>query len=154
MNTYERESIGNIILMKNIVFPNHEGNKHEIDHSWKNGRPCIIIYSDENYDYFLPIKSTITDIKYLYHYIPLSENNLLYKELNRFGKYNKKKYSKIETKGYINIETIYKTPISWHDEIGKVKFKTYKTIIDRLKEYHKKKDLNAVFKEATIIKGR
>lgn len=154
MNTYERETIGNIILMRNIVFQNPDDKKNELDHSWKEGRPCIIIYSDEEYDYFLPIKSNITDPKYEYHYIPISEKNLLYKNIKLFRKNNINKLSQKETKGYINLETIYKTPISWHDEIGKVKLKTYKTIINRLKEYHKNKNLEVVFKEATIIKGR
>ena len=125
MNTYENEAIGNIILMRNIIFTNSEENKHEIDHSWKKGRPCIIIYSDENYDYFLPIKSHITDSKYKEHYISLSENDLLYKDVNRFGKFNRRKFSNIIVQGYINLETIYKTPICWHDGIGKVTYEKY-----------------------------
>ena len=154
MNTYEKEVIGNIIVMKNIVFPNSQGSKHEIDHSWEKGRPCIIIYSDENYDYFLPLKSHITDTKYIEHYVPLSEDELLYKDVNRFGQYNSKKYSKITVKGFVNLETIYKTPISWHDEIGKINYEKYIEIINALKKYINDKDLETILNSATIIKGR
>ena len=63
MNTYEKEAIGNIILMRNIVFTNSTNKPQEIDHSWKRGRPCLIIYSDDEYDYFLTIKSSISDTK-------------------------------------------------------------------------------------------
>lgn len=154
MNTYEKEAIGNIILMKNIIFPNFQGSKHEIDHSWKKGRPCIIIYSDEDYDYFLPLKSCISDPKYKNHYIPLSEDDLLYKDVIRFGKHNNKKYFKINTKGFVNLETIYKTPISWHDEIGKVKYEKYIEIINGIKIYLKNSDLERILNSATIIKGR
>lgn len=154
MNTYEKEAIGNIVLVRNIVFKNAEDKKQVLDHSWKGGRPCIIIYSDKNYDYFLPIKSNITDSKYQVHYVPLSEDNLLYKNINMHRKDHKNKFSQIETKGYVNLETIYKIPISGHDEIGKIEFKTYKTIISKLLEYYKKEDLNKLFEEAKIIKGR
>lgn len=154
MNTYERETIGNIILMRNIIFQNPDDKKSELDHSWKEGRPCIIIYSDEEFDYFLPIKSNITDSKFEYHYIPINEKNILYKSIKMFRKNNINKLFKKETKGYINLETIYKTPISWHDEIGKITFKKYKSIIQRLKEYYKVKELNKLFEEAKKIKGR
>lgn len=154
MNTYEKEAIGKIILMRNIVFNNSKASKYEIDHSWRNGRPCLIIYSDDEYDYFLTMKSSISDTKYEKHYVPLDESNLLYKDINRFDKNNLKKLSKIIVKGYINFETIYKTPISWHDEIGKISFKKYKEVIDKIKEYYKTEDLNTLFKEAKTIKGR
>ena len=58
MNTYEREAIGNIILIKNIIFKNTANKKKEVDHAWKFGRPCLVIYSDEQYDYILTITST------------------------------------------------------------------------------------------------
>ena len=154
MNAYENGVIGNIILMKNIVFTNNINIKktHEIDHSWRTGRPCLIIYSDDEYDYFLPIKSYITDIKYQNHYASLNESNLLYKDINKLSKYNFKKNSNRVVKGYINFETIYKTPVSWHEGIGKISFEKYKEIIDEIKEYYKLEDLNTVFKEAKTIK--
>ena len=78
MNAYEKGVIGNIIIMKNIVFTNSINVKktHEIDHSWRTGRPCLIIYSDDEYDYFLTIKSHITDTKYQNHYASLNESEL------------------------------------------------------------------------------
>ena len=69
MNKYENETIGNIILMKNIVFTNERKNTHEIDHSWRTGRPCLIIYSDNEYDYFLTMKSSITNTKFQKYYV-------------------------------------------------------------------------------------
>ena len=154
MNAYEKGVIGNIIIMKNIVFTNSINIKktYEIDHSWRTGRPCLIIYSDDEYDYFLPIKSYITDIKYQNHYASLNESNLLYKDINKLSKYNFKKNSNRVVKGYINFETIYKTPVSWHEGIGKISFEKYKEIIDEIKEYYKLEDLNTVFKEAKTIK--
>ena len=154
MNTYEKEAIGNIILIKNIVFSNHQKTKREIDHSWETGRPCIIIYSDENYDYFLPIKSSISQPKYQRHYIPLNEQELLYRQTKRLNDYNQKKYAKIETKGYINLETIYKIPISGHDEIGKITYEKYIEVINSIKEYQKGKNLEFILNDATIVKGR
>ena len=58
MKRYEREAIGDIVIIKNIIFKNKvkEGKK-ETDHSWEQGRPCIIIYNDDEYDYFLTMKS-------------------------------------------------------------------------------------------------
>lgn len=154
MDTYERDTIGSIILMKNIVFQNANNKKNELDHSWQKGRPCIIIYSDEEYDYFLPITSNISNPKFYYHYVPLSDDNLLYKDMNLSRKYNINKLYQRKTEGYINLETIYRTPISWHDEIGKVNFNQYKFLIQRLREYYKGKNLNELFEEAKIIKGR
>ena len=84
----------------------------------------------------------------------LDESNILYKDVNRFGKNNLKKLSKIIVKGYINFETIYKTPISWHDEIGKISFEKYKEVIDKIKAYYKIEDINTLFKESKTIKGR
>ena len=57
-------------------------------------------------------------------------------------------------KYYIDFETIYKTPVSWHEGIGKISFEKYKEIIKKIKEYYKIEDLNTLFKEAKAIKGR
>ena len=46
MNSYEREAIGDIVIIKGLVFENTAIGKKEPDHAWKDGRPCMIIYSD------------------------------------------------------------------------------------------------------------
>ena len=51
MNSYEREAIGDIVIVKGIVFENTAIGKKEPDHAWKDGRPCMIIYSDNELDY-------------------------------------------------------------------------------------------------------
>ena len=154
MNTYEREAIGNIIIMRNIVFQNNINGRKEIDHAWKSGRPCVIIYSDDKYDYFLTLKSNITHSQQESHYFPLNENNFLYRNISRYGKYNIKDMRKRKTKGEVNLESIYKAPISGHDEIGKITFETYKQIIDKLKDYHKMENLDEIITKAKISKGR
>ena len=154
MNTYEREPIGNIIIIKNLIFPNTVTNKKEIDHAWRNGRPCIIIHSDNDYDYILALKTNITDEKFGYHYFPLRKSNFLHQNISRYSNYNIKKRNNIETHGTINLQNIYKIPISGHDITAKITFETYKAIITKLKEYHQKENLNEIITNAQHIGGR
>lgn len=148
MAAYTRETIGNIVIIRNIIFKNTHINKDEVDHAWQNGRPCIIIYSDEEYDYFLAIKSSSTEGRNPEQYIPIAEEDLLYK-----NKSTSKQIQLKTIKGNINLENIYKMPIHGHNEIGKVTFSAYRNIINRLIEYYKKEDLGTVFKNAKIIHG-
>ena len=154
MNSYEREAIGNIVIIKNIIFENTTINKNEIDHAYKFGRPCIIIYSDDEYDYLLPIKSSNNNEKYENHYFTINESNVLHRLVNRYSNWNKKKRSKIETKGVINLENVYRVPISGHDEICKVSFETFKNVITELKRYHKKEKIDEIIITAKNIRGR
>lgn len=150
MNKYEQDAIGKIIIVRNIVFSSTKIIKKEIDHAWKNGRPCIIIYSDDEYDYFLPIKSNVTK-KFNYQYFILNENGLLDRNIHKYSK------SKVNNShsftGAINLDTIYKIPISGHDEVGKVTWETFKNIVEKLKEYHQNDNLQEIINRAEIMRG-
>lgn len=154
MNTYEREIIGNIVIVKNIIFKNIVINKNELDHSYKYGRPCIIIYSDEEYDYLLTLTSQNKGNQS--NYLKLEEEDLLPITFHRFYKEDvrKKQLHKMTLKGYINLENIYKMPISGHDEVGKVTFESFKNIISKLKKYHQKDSLEEIIANAKNIRGR
>lgn len=52
MIVYENDYIGKIVYIKNIVFAKEE---NKLDHAYNTGRPCLLIYSDEEYDYFLVV---------------------------------------------------------------------------------------------------
>jgi len=142
INTYETEAIGNIIIVCNIIFENSIIDKKEADHAWKNGRPCIIIYSDNEYDYILPIKSSTTKKQYDNQYIELKAEDLIYRK------------EKEITKGKINILTIYRIPISGHNKVNKVKFTKYKKIINVLKQYHRSENIDEIIKSSNSIRGR
>ncbi|MGM9882507.1 MAG: hypothetical protein ACI31S_06700 [Bacilli bacterium] len=152
MDTYERESIGNIIIVKNIIFKNTIINKNVPDHSFNYGRPCIIIYSDEKYDYLLTLTSK--EKEYPNQYFKLEENDLLPMEIYRYRKYDRKKSRQKKTTGFINLQNIYKIPISGHDLIGKVTFNTFKEVINKLKKYHKENSLKEIIVKAENIRGR
>lgn len=156
MSKYENEQIGKIVIIKNIIFQNNIRNKKEADHAWNVGRPCIIIYSDNEYDYILPLKKKIKDEKYDYHHFLLDDAKFLNQQITRIGKnnYNVKKANERTTEGAINLEKIYKIPISWHVETAKITFETYKELIEKLKEYHKVEDLNAILENAQSVRGR
>ena len=83
MNTYEREPIGNIIIIRNLIFQNTVKGQKEVDHAWKSGRPCIIIHSDNEYDYILALKTRVKDERYEHQHFPLSENCFLHQEISR-----------------------------------------------------------------------
>lgn len=150
MNKYEQDTIGKVILIRNIVFFNPDTKSKNLDHVWKKGRPCIIIYSDDEYDYFLPIKSNIKE-KFDHQYFMLSEKDLLNKDIHRYSK-SRTNYNHSLT-GSINLETIYKIPISGHDEVSKVSWETFKNIIEKLKEYHQSNNLEEIINRAEIMRG-
>ena len=143
MNTYEREVIGNIIIVRNMTFENTTINKQEFDHAWNSGRPCIIIYSDDEYDYFLTLTSNPEIIEaFEEHHLKLRKKDLLHH------------YSDKLTKGAIKLETVYKMPICGHRQLSKVKFETYKEIIYKLKTYHQNQNLDEILLNAKNVKGR
>ena len=149
MNTYKREVIGDIVIIQNLIFENSRTKQKEPDHAWKLGRPCIIIYSDNEYDYFLPMKTNIVHKKYEFHHFTLDENNFICEQINN---HNSKRRNK--TKGAVNLQHVYKIPIAGHETINKVTFETYKEIINKLKECHQKQNLNELLTNARYAKGR
>ena len=50
--------LGEIVIIKNIVFKKDRNTKKQVDHAWSSGRPCLILYSDEEYDYYLTLTSS------------------------------------------------------------------------------------------------
>lgn len=154
MNTYEREAIGNIVLIKNIIFENSSNKKKEIDHAWKFGRPCLIIYSDEQYDYILTITSTPKKIKYNCEHFALQIKHLIPKQVSRYSNHNFNRSKNKNIEGSITLDTIYKIPISGHEQLGKITFETYKTIINELKKLYQKETLDEIITKAQHIGGR
>ena len=73
-----------------------------LDHAWMLGRPCVIIYSDDVYDYFLTLSSSVTKKDYYYkiknRYFEFDESNFTFLQ----------KGAKL---GTFNIETIYQKRI-------------------------------------------
>jgi len=151
MNTYEREPIGNIIIIRNLIFQNTVRDQKEIDHAWKMGRPCLIIHSDADHDYILALKTNVTDEKFENHHFQLSKKDFL---PNRCNNHNIKSKNKREIHGAVNLQNVYKIPISGHKVIEKITFKTYKEIIAKLKEYHEKENLNEIIENAQTVRGR
>lgn len=151
MDTYEREVIGNIVIIQNLIFEDSRTKQKEPDHAWKLGRPCVIIYSDTEYDYFLPLKTNIVHERYEYHHFVLNENNFINEQTNN---HNSKKRKQIKTKGAVNLQHVYKMPIAGHKIINKITFETYKEIINKLKTCHQKQNLNEILINAKNAKGR
>lgn len=54
-------SVGSIIIVKNIIFKNGNGN---FDHSYKNGRPCLVISITDDKVYFVTLSSKNYGRKY------------------------------------------------------------------------------------------
>lgn len=149
MSRYEIESIGNIIMVKNLIFKNTITNKKEIDYAWELGRPCIIIYSDNEYDYFLTITTSQASEKFEYRYFKMENNDFMYLIKN---KNNKNKINKVSR--YINLKNIYKMPICGHEVVNKITFLKYREVITKLKKYHDDKKLIDIVKTATDVRKR
>lgn len=150
MDNYDRMLEGRITAINNFVFEDGK-----LDHAWKNGRLCLIIYADDEYEYVLPITHYVSEkLKSKYYYISddsfkekykrrLKETTLTYK--NKLDSKNKN-----EVSGYINLRNIYKVPIAYRNEIGKLKYKVYKNIIKKLNYLHKTESLEEVINERVI----
>lgn len=147
---YENDYIGKIVNIRGIVFDNYISNKKEVDHAYNTGRPCIIIYSDEEYDYFLTMSSSMNvhgqnfeffklnsdDYMYLYKYVGDSHKNVF--------------------EGYINLKKVYKKKVSGFgmDDKGKIKFEVYKKLMEKFKKYHNYKELNDICEKASELRTR
>ena len=151
MRTYDNEEIGKIVIIKNIIFENSVTNKKESDHAWKFGRPCLIIYSDDEYDYFLTLRTEIKYPRYKRQFYELTENDLLYKNKYRHNIYRAKTGRKKIFNSNVNLETVFKLPISGHDEVAKIKFDTYKDLIQEFEIFHKNKPIEEIMKKAKTL---
>ena len=149
MNSYEREVIGDIVIVKGIVFENATNGKKELDHAWKDGRPCMIIYSDDEIDYLLTLTSV--DREGSKQYFKINDEDILYKEDFKY-RYNRKNRINKSIKGYVNLENIYKIPISGHDKIGKVTFETYKDVFKAMKMHRPKQTIREMLNSAVSVR--
>lgn len=147
MKKYESDIIGKIVIIKNIIFENRINTKKETDHSWFNGRPCLIIYSDNEWDYFLTLKSNFNKDKFDNQFFELSSEDILSLYYR-----NRELRSAKEIKGVVNLQNVYKMPISGHDEVGKIEFETYKKIIEKLKKYHNNQSLDDILIKSKTIR--
>ncbi len=55
-------------------------------------------------------------------------------------------------KGYVNLESIYKMPISGHDKIGKVTFETYKNIFKAMKMRRPNQTIREILNNAVSVR--
>lgn len=147
---YDKELIGNIVNIKGLRFINTDTQKYEMDHAYKNGRPCLLIYSDDKYDYFLSLTSNKKRSKYKNEYYQLSNDS--YKYLYKYPFYGS--WKEKPTIGFANVKCVFKMPICGYGfgEIGKIKFSEYKNIINLFKEYHKVDDINEILENAISIR--
>lgn len=137
MNKNYNSPLGEIVIIKNIIFKDNL----DVDHSWNNGRPCLIIYSDEEYDYYL----TITSLKPKKEYFYLTEKEY-YNLRNKDFLYmiEDKKHGRLS--GLANLKYIYRKKISGYQTIGRLKEESYLNILKKFSEYQKK-DIEEVTKE-------
>lgn len=144
---YSNDYIGKIVILKNIVF---NRGKNKLDHAYKGGRPCLLIYSDEEYDYFLTITSEVKNKSYEFEYYKLNPDDFLYL-YNYRGDNSKVNFDYIH--GYVNMFEIYKKRISgygFHD-FGKIKLETFKDIMEKFKFLHNKENMEQIINKASIM---
>lgn len=154
MSKYENETIGKIVIIKNIIFKDGVTKKKGLDHAWKFGRPCLIVYSDNEYDYFVTITSTPKNEKYKNEHFILENEHFIPTQISRYTNYNFKRSKNKTIAGSVTLDTIYKIPISGHEEIGKITFETYKSIIENLKKLFHTESLDELITKAQSIGGR
>ncbi|MBQ7141267.1 MAG: hypothetical protein IJO32_07185 [Bacilli bacterium] len=105
--------VGSIVINKNLVFKE----KGELDHAYKNGRPCLVIALDEENYYYLSISRTVKS----------TEKTSI--DLPDFKK-----------KSSPSFRNVFKAPLCWKDEKGKVPIKTMLTIYKEFVKYYSKRE--------------
>ena len=141
---YKNDYIGKIVYIKGIVFAT---GKTKLDHAYSIGRPCLIIYSDNEYDYFLTMSSKIKTKSYTFDYYKFQPDDFmfLYKYKNMKDSYY--------AHGYVNLRNIYKKRVSGYgmNDSGKIKLETYKEIINKLKYLHNEDNMNEIINSAKAM---
>lgn len=138
MDNYEKSYQGNIVIVTNLVFNKNLQRKSILDHAWKKGRPCIILYTDEDYDYLVPLKSE-------------KPRDNIYKNV-------KKEYYELSEKSFLNLQSgekigvihladFFKKKTSGYKIIGKLTKEAYLEILKKFSEYHKSEIEEMVRKE-------
>ena len=144
---YENDYIGKIVYIKDIVFAT---GKIKLDHAYSIGRPCLLIYNDEEYDYFLTISSKIKTKSYAFDYYKLCPDDFMF--LYKYENIKNMKDSDY-AHGFINLRNIYKKRVSGYgiNDSGKIKLETYKEIIKKLKYLHNKDNMNEIVNSAKAM---
>ena len=135
MKMYNNEDFGKIIIVRNMIFHDSYSNARTVDHAWKKGRPCLILYSDDDFDYVVPITHQIKNRIFSYHYFPLDKSKISYLVKCGYNVYNINDNDKIATSA-INLQTVYKIPIFGHFEIAKITSSAYDDLISQLYKIH------------------
>ncbi len=143
MESYENSIVGNIVLVRNLVFYNNVNRKYELDHAYKTGRPCLVIYSDDEYDYFLHLITGNDSFKYYnYKYFFINHKTDLLYEYTTPRK----------PTSYVYLRKIYKTPIAWRRNLSKIKFDVYSQIIEEIKKTYHKENLSEIVNTYSLMK--
>lgn len=160
-NKYENLQEGKIIIVNNFKF--EDGS---LDHAWNKGRPCLILFVDDDYEYIAPIKSELKKDTHFIDKYYINDENMLYFYNNfyvestlRPYKYNKRSNKLIRNakgkkhiEGYINLEAIYKLPVAFRNEICKLDYDAFKSVIEKLHNIHNIKDNNELKEKAIKVK--
>ena len=128
MDQYERSYLGNIVIISNLVFSQAVKEKNRVDHAWHRGRPCVIFFTDGEYDYFMPLSSTKRNKNY---YDKIKDE---YFELSKEDFLSLNKNQKI---GVIHITEHFRKRASGYPTIGKLTKECYTELIKRFSAYHK-----------------
>lgn len=148
MKKYRDLLDGKIVSVNNFTFDDGS-----LDHAWNTGRICYVLYADDEYEYLLPIthENKHNNTK-RYFYITESDFEEFYesryKESTLFRKNQKNSKNSSDIEGYINLSNIYKYPIVYRDEIGKISFDTYKKIRNKLLHYHHTNSFDEIINKA------
>lgn len=139
---YEHKKDGTVIVVNNFKFEDDS-----LDHSWNSGRLCLVLFTDEEYEYVISMTSHVKDVlKTYYHYI--NDDNFMYyyktryiestlkKFQNRKREYNslKSNSNRTNVSGYLDLRKVYKIPVAYRDEIGKINYDDYKKILKRIRK--------------------
>lgn len=137
---YENSFLGDIFIVRNIIFKNSASKKSEVDHAFYNGRPCIIIYSDNEYDYFLTLTKGSKRIKdYYYNYFYLSKDDFLFRD-------------DIRNDSYAQINLIYKIPIAYRKSKNKIKYEVYLKLLEEIKRRYNTNEIDTIVKKYSLLK--
>lgn len=137
MDDYEKSYLGNIVIVKNIIFNTNLNRKNKLDHSWKKGRPCIVLYTDEDYDFLVSLKSN-KPIDAIYNHV---KNE--YYELSAKDFLNLQDGEKI---GVIHLADFFIRKASGYKIIGKLTKKTYLEVLKKF-SYYNKENINDIIEK-------
>lgn len=144
---YDKSPMGTVFSVSNMIFDG------KVDHAYRKGRLCILIYSDDEYDYFLSISSNKSKSGKDFEYYKLGDDDFSY--LYKYDSIrNSSKFHDDAPSGYVNLIYIYKRKISGFGsrEIGKLKYESYKKLIDKLKYYHNRSEMNNIVESAKVVR--